>query len=94
MQAKSITFEQSMAAQKALLEQQDSAVQGEIESIVRTAHPAYHGGTISFARQGCRTSVTDRKVDELSRNYKSAMDFLKKSGRGLSQRPMEGIRKP
>lgn len=85
LQAKDISWEQTMATQKQLKEKEDAAYTAQIEDCMRDASLAFKG-PVSYARQGCRTSIVDRKIEEMTRNWNKMITNAKTLGRGLSQR--------
>jgi hypothetical protein len=83
--AKEISIEKDMAARIANREREEQESENKIEAIVKNAHPAFDGGKISFARQGVRNSLIDKKMLELARSWSQTMGGMKKSGTGMIQ---------
>lgn len=85
LQARDISWEKTKAAMKDLKEKEDKADMDMIEDCMRDASLAFKG-PVSYARQGCRTSIIDRKIEEMTRNWNKMVTNAKALGRGLSQR--------
>jgi hypothetical protein len=83
MQAKEISYEKTMAALKEQKDKDDAADLTMIEDCMRDASLAFKG-PVSYARQGCRTSIIDRKVEQMTRNWNKMVHNAKSLGRGLS----------
>jgi hypothetical protein len=83
MQAKDISYEKTMAALKEQKDKDDAADLAMIEDVMRDAKMAFKG-PVSYARQGCRTSIIDRKVEAMTRNWNRMTTNAKLLGRGLS----------
>lgn len=85
MQAKDVTLEQNRAWWQAEDERRDYDVELMIENIRKSKRLAMKGGAMSFTNQGIRTSVIDRKSQQLSRSWAQAAERLKEAGRGFKQ---------
>lgn len=85
VEANAISWERTKASLKELKEKEDQADMNRIEDCMRDASLAFKG-PVSYARQGCRTSIIDKKIEELTRNWNKMVDNAKALGRGLSQR--------
>ena len=85
MQAKEISYAKTMAALKEQKDKDDAADLAMIEDCMRDAKLAFKG-PVSYARQGCHTSIIDRKVEQLTRNWNKIVTNARSLGRGLSQR--------
>lgn len=83
MQSKEISYEKTMAALKEQKDKDDAADLAMIEDVMRDAKMAFKG-PVSYARQGCRTSIIDRKVEAMTRNWNKMVTNAKLLGRGLS----------
>lgn len=83
MQSKEISYEKTMAALKEQKDKDDAADLAMIEDVMRDAKMAFKG-PVSYARQGCRTSIIDRKVEAMTRNWNRMTTNAKLLGRGLS----------
>jgi len=86
MEAKDISYEQTIEAMKALKEQEDKADLNMVEDAMRDARMAFKG-PVSYARQGCRTSIIDRKVEQMQRHLNTMSAKVQMLGRGLSSQP-------
>lgn len=85
LQARDISWERTKATLQELKERDDIADANMIEDCMRDASLAFKG-PVSYARQGCRTSIIDRKIEEMTRNWNKMVTNVKTLGRGLSQR--------
>ena len=83
MQAKEISYEKTMAALKEHKDKDDAADLVMIEDCMRDAKLAFKG-PVSYARQGCRTSIIDKKVEKMTRNWNRMVTNARSLGRGLS----------
>jgi hypothetical protein len=83
LQAREISYEKTMAALKDQKEREDTADLSMIEDAMRDASLAFKG-PVSYARQGCRTSIIDRKIEQMTRNWNKMVTNAKSLGRGLS----------
>ena len=83
MQAKEISYEKTMAAMKAQKDRDDAADLAMIEDCMRDAKLAFKG-PVSYARQGCRTSIIDKKVEQMTRHWNRMVTNAKTLGRGLA----------
>ena len=83
MQSKEISYEKTMAALKEQKGKDDAADLAMIEDVMRDAKMAFKG-PVSYARQGCRTSIIDRKVEAMTRNWNKMVTNARSLGRGLS----------
>ena len=54
-----------------------------IEDAMRDAKLAFKG-PVSYARQGCRTHLIDKKIEQMTRNWNRMVTNAKTLGRGLS----------
>jgi len=86
LEAKDISREQTMAAMKEIKEQEDKADINMVEDCMRDAKLAFKG-PVSYARQGCRTSIIDRKVEQMQRHLNTMSSNARMLGRGLSAQP-------
>lgn len=83
LEARDISYEKTMAAMKAIKEKEDAADTNMIEDAMRDAKLAFKG-PVSYARQGCRTHLIDKKVEQMSRHWNQMVTNAKTLGRGLS----------
>lgn len=86
MEAKDISYEQTLTAMRELKEQEDRADVNMVEDAMRDAKMAFKG-PVSYARQGCRTSIIDRKVEQMQRHLNTMSAKVQMLGRGLSSQP-------
>jgi hypothetical protein len=83
MAAKEIAWEKTKAAMQTQKEKDDKADLDMIEDVMRDSSLAFKG-PVSYARQGCRTSIIDKKVEEMTRHWNRMVTNAKALGRGLS----------
>ena len=83
MQAKEISYAKTMAALKEQKDKDDAADLAMIEDCMRDAKLAFKG-PVSYARQGCRTSIIDKKVEQMTRQWNRMVTNARSLGRGLS----------
>lgn len=55
----------------------------QVEAARHDAQMAFQG-PVSFSRQGCRTSLVDRRMAAISQNWKRAMNQIKQTGLGIT----------
>ena len=82
-EARNISYEKTMAAMKEIKEREDAEDTSMIEDALRDAKLAFKG-PVSYARQGCRTHLIDKKVEQMSRHWNQMVTNAKTLGRGLS----------
>jgi hypothetical protein len=83
VEAREISWEKTKSALKELKEKEDKADTDMIEDVMRDSKLAFKG-PVSYARQGCRTSIIDKKVEEMSRHWNRMVTNARTLGRGLS----------
>jgi hypothetical protein len=83
LEAKDISYEQTMAAMKGLKEAEDKADTDMIEDVMRDSKLAFKG-PVSYARQGCRTSLIDKKMEQMSRHLNKMSANARMLGKGMS----------
>lgn len=83
MLAKDISDEKAMAVLRVQEEKNDQADLDQIEDAMRDSSLAFKG-PVSYARQGCRTSIIDKKVEDMTRYWNRMVTNAKTLGRGLS----------
>jgi hypothetical protein len=83
LEAKDISYEKTMAALKGLKEIEDQADVNMIEDVMRDSKLAFKG-PVSYARQGCRTSIIDKKMEQMQRNINTMVANAQMLGKGLS----------
>jgi hypothetical protein len=81
--AKDISYEKTKEAMRLQKEKDDKADLDKIEDVLRDASLSFKG-PVSYARQGCRTSIIDKKVEEMTRHWNKMVTNAKTLGRGLS----------
>jgi hypothetical protein len=84
VQAKDISWEKTKAVMADLKEKEDQADINLIEDVMRTNSLAFKGNAVSYQKQGCRTALVDKKIEQMQRNWNKMMTAASRLGRGLS----------
>jgi hypothetical protein len=89
MAAREISHVQVMAAMRDLHEVEEKNNLSRIEDVIRDRALPFKGAPVSYQRQGCRTSLVDKKIEQMLR-YMNKMSYRASSlggnkGRGLVQ---------
>lgn len=88
--AKDISWEKTKAALMDMKEKEDAADRAMIEDVMRTSAMPFKGNPVSYGKQGCRTSLVDKKMVEMTRHWNTIMHNVSQlggaKGRGLMQR--------
>lgn len=82
--AKDVSYAETKAV---LLDQKtkdDTADVDNIESIMQASALPFKGAPVSYSKQGCRTSLVDKKITEMTRHWNKIQTNAKALGRGLS----------
>ena len=82
--AKDISWEQTKAAMQDLKEKEDKADVNMIEDVMRSNSLAFKGNAVSYQRQGCRTSLVDKKIETMQRSWNKMMLNASRLGRGIN----------
>jgi hypothetical protein len=69
IEAKKASFTRRKIAAEALAEKEEKELESEIEARRNNSRLAFRG-PVSFSRQGCRTSLVDKKAHELNQMWK------------------------
>jgi len=83
LQAKDISWEKTKVALQDQKEKEDKAYTDRIEDAIRDSSLAFKG-PVSYARQGCRTSIIDKKVEQMTKQWNKMVTNARLLGRGLS----------
>jgi hypothetical protein len=83
-QAKDISWEKTKAALQDQKDKEDRADISMIEDVMHDNKVPFGGNPVSYTKQGCRTSLIDKKVEMMTRNMNKIMFNAKTLGRGLS----------
>lgn len=86
MAAKDIGWEKTQAAMKDMEIKANEKDLNTIEDVMRTNAVPFHGQAVSYGTQGCRTSLIDKKIESMQRNWNKMMTRASSLGKGLSQR--------
>ena len=88
--AKDISWEKTKAAMMDIKAREDAADAAMIEDVMRASALPFHGSAVSYGKQGCRTSLVDKKIEAMQRNWNTIMKRTSNlggaKGRGLMQR--------
>ena len=83
LKSQEATFLQKKAALQEMESRKDRDLLRSVEAKRHDANMAFRG-PVSFARQGCRTSLVDRKVYAIQKHLDGAMAAMKRRGLGIS----------
>jgi hypothetical protein len=83
LKCKEATFLQKKTAIQEMEARKDRDLLRSVEAKRHDANLAFRG-PVSFARQGCRTSLVDRKVYAIQKHWDEAMTQMKQRGLGIS----------
>lgn len=83
LKCKEATFLQKKAAIQAMEARKDRDQLRSVEAKRHDAKMAFRG-PVSFARQGCRTSLVDRKVYAIQQHWNQAMKNMRGKGLGIN----------
>jgi hypothetical protein len=83
LKAKEATFLQRKFAIQEMEARKDRDQLRSVEARRHDANMAFRG-PVSFARQGCRTSLVDQKVYAIQKHWDQAMRTMKGRGLGVS----------
>ena len=83
-QAREISWEKTKAALMDQKEKEDQADVSMIEDVMHDNKVPFGGNAVSYTRQGCRTSLIDKKIEQMTRNMNKILHNAKTLGRGLS----------
>src|SRR6185437_774067 len=83
MQCKDVQMWRRKLALEEMEARKDKERLRKVEDARRDAAMAFQG-PVSFGRQGCRTSMVDRRMQVISQNWRRAMTMVKANGLGMS----------
>lgn len=90
MAAKDISWEKTKAALLDIKEREDARDLTQIEDVMRSNALPFHGNPVSYGKQGCRTSLVDKKIEQMQLHWNTIMkrtsDLGGAKGRGLIQK--------
>lgn len=84
IQAKDISWEKTKAALKDQKEKEDRADLDMIEDVMRDAKVPFGGNIVSYTKQGCRTNLIDKKVEDMTRNLNKMIYNARSLTKGLN----------
>jgi hypothetical protein len=84
VQAKEISWEETKAAMLDQKAKEDQADIDMIADVMQSNAIPFHGNAVSYQKQGCRTSLVDKKIESMQRHWNRIMQTTSKLGRGLS----------
>ncbi len=82
--AKDISWEKTKAVMADLKEREDKADVAMIEDVMRDSAVPFKGNAVSYQKQGCRTSLIDKKIEAMQRNWNRMITNASRLGRGLN----------
>ena len=89
MAAKEISYLKTMAAMKDIREKEERDQLLRIEDAIRDKALPFKGAPVSYQRQGCRTALVDKKIEQMLRHMNTisyrAESLGGNKGRGLMQ---------
>ena len=89
LMAKEISRDKVMAAMKDLHEKEERDMLAKIEDAIRDKALPFHGAPVSYQKQGCRTALVDKKIEQMLKYMNTisyrANAFGGNKGRGLIQ---------
>jgi hypothetical protein len=83
IQAKDISWEKTKAALLDQKAKEDKEDVNKIEEVMHSSKVPFGGNPVSYTRQGCRTSLIDKKIEQMTRNWNMIMQNAKSLGKGL-----------
>jgi hypothetical protein len=83
-QAKDISWEKTKAALKDQKAKEDQADVNLIEDVMHSNKVPFGGNAVSYTKQGCRTNLIDKKVEQMTRSWNQIMQSAKALGKGLN----------
>lgn len=83
-QAREISWEKAKAALQDQKAKEDAADVSMIADVMQSNAIPFHGNAVSYQKQGCRTSLVDKKIESMQRHWNRIMQTTSKLGRGLS----------
>lgn len=90
MEAKNVSWEKTKAALLDIKQREDARDTAMIEDVMRSNALPFHGSPVSYGKQGCRTSLVDKKIESMQRHWNQIMkrtsDLGGSKGRGLIQK--------
>lgn len=84
VQASDISWEQTKAALLDQKAKEDKADTDMIEAVMHDSKVPFKGASVSYSNQGCRTSLIDKKIEQMTRSWNKIMQNAKTLGKGLS----------
>jgi hypothetical protein len=83
LQCAEANYYQRRVALKEIHDREEDAKTLRIADRLEDATPAFTG-PVSFQRQGCRTSIIEKKIQQIEKNWARAMQFATLVPRGPS----------
>jgi hypothetical protein len=83
-QAREISWEKTKAALQDQKNKEDQADISMIEDVMHDNKVPFGGNPVSYTKQGCRTSLIDKKIEAMTRNMNTIMFNAKSLGKGLA----------
>jgi len=82
-----VTLMRRKVAIQAMLKKKDQNAEDKVEAALHDSRLAFHG-PVSFSRQGCRTSIIDKRAHELEKHWNQAMSNVRNM---IKTRGMGGV---
>ena len=76
--AQGVSMERKLLAAKELKAREDAEKERRIDDAMRNARLAFDGNVVSFARQGCRTNLVEKKMEQIKGNMARAIAQARK----------------
>jgi hypothetical protein len=84
MEAQDISWEKTKAVMQDIELREQAKDLDMIEDVMRSNALPFHGSPVSYSRQGCRTSLVDKKIEQMQRHMNKIMTNASILGKGLS----------
>lgn len=84
MEAQDISWEKTRAVMQDIELREQVKDLDLIEDVMRTNALPFHGSPVSYGKQGCRTSLVDKKIEQMQRHWNKMMTNASILGKGLS----------
>jgi hypothetical protein len=85
--ARDISWEKTKAVMQDIKEREDAADIAMIEDVMRSNALPFKGSPVSYGKQGCRTSLVDKKIYEMQKHWNQMITRANTLGKGLSAHP-------
>lgn len=79
-EARDISWEKTKAALKDIEEREKQSDINMIEDVMRNNAVPFHGSPVSYGKQGCHTSLIDKKIENMQRHWNQIMQGVRNVG--------------